>query len=122
MRRLKMPDSFASVSLEHKDAVSEEVDALPVAAIVIEGWSPGGNDHPPSPLVQTHAAPVIHTACGLPGVTAPRIMPKLIRLGDRMEHPAELPRLPIEASNVARRGALPLGDLSPTNDNPVVYH
>src|SRR5262249_50171661 len=121
MRRLEMPDAFASGRIQRQDAVAEQIRSLAIAAVVIEGRRSGRSEDPAALQVDAHAAPIVRRARGLGGFPVPGLVPELAGFGYGVKDPAPLAGARVEAAYVPRRRPIrPFAHVRAANDEVLV--
>ena len=104
MQRLKVPDALARPGVERDRAVREQVVAVPVAAVEVEGGRPESGEDQAAIHVDAEPAPGVRPAAVLPGIAFPRLVAELARTGHGPEPPDLLARADVERPDVPRRG------------------
>src|SRR5438046_9620384 len=102
MDTLKMPDSFACLSIQSNQAICEEIVADAVAAVEIKGGRARWNIDNSTLGIERHPGPIVRCAAGLPGVFGPSAIPKLPGMRNGVKRPAQLAGSNVESANVAR--------------------
>src|SRR5215212_3877481 len=102
VHHLEVPEPTTGARVEGKDAVGEEVVAVPVAAVEVVLPTAGRYVDDAAGLVDRKLAPVIGaTDSGARGV-GPRLGAELAGAWDRPERPDERARSHVEGADVAR--------------------
>ena len=97
MQRLKVPDALARPGVESDRAVGEQVVAMPVAAVEVEGGRSESGEDQAALHVDAEPAPGIGRAAVLPGIAFPGLVSEFARIGARSG--TARPRSPVRTSN-----------------------
>src|SRR3954469_14341827 len=116
MHGLEVPEIFSSRSFHRHQAVAEQVRALMVAAIAVEGWRAEGQIGDAALLVDRQHVPDIDAGTLLPAVTVPTVVEFLTRPRNGMEGPGQLAGADVPGAHVPGR-AFGRGFLRPAADD-----
>src|SRR5437773_12469397 len=100
MDTLKIPDSFACLSIQSNQAICEEIVAGAVAAVEIKGGRARWNMDNSALGVERHPGPIVRCAGGRPGVFGPSAIPNLPGMRRSVNRPSQLARANVEGTNV----------------------
>src|SRR3954471_8303264 len=102
MDRLKVPQPLSCTRVQSEQAVPEQVRALPVRSIQVEGWRPGRRVKDRALFVERHLTPYVRPA-GIPvRVLRPRLIAELARPGNRVKRPHHASGLDVIRPDIAR--------------------
>jgi hypothetical protein len=85
--RLEMPDAFAGAGVERDHRVGEEIVAVPVAAVKIEGGRAGRYEDQSALDIDRRAAPRIRATAVVPGILRPGLVAEFSGPGHGVEAP-----------------------------------
>src|SRR5215472_11189462 len=100
---LKMPDAFARLRLQSKQAVCKQVVANAVGAVEIKCGRARGNVYDSTLGIDRHARPVVSGAARFPGIFRPGVVTELARMRNGVERPAQLAAAHIVGADVTER-------------------
>src|SRR5204863_8660147 len=109
MDTLKMPESFACLSIQSNQAICEEIVADAVAAVEIKCGGARWDIDNSALGIERHTGPIVRCAAGLPGVSGPSAIPKLPGMSNGVKRPVQLAGTNVESVNVARGRGMSLG-------------
>src|SRR4051812_44895349 len=108
MDDLIVPEPFAGPQVERQQTIAEQVGALAVRPVQIEGRRTERKITDAALLVDGDLAPRVGSAGRLPGVGRPRLVSELAGTRNRVEGPLRLTGDHIEGAQVTGRRAIAL--------------
>ncbi len=92
MDRLEVPEPLARSGIEGKQRVGEQIGAVTISAVIVEGWRAGRDEDDAAPFIDRKLSPRVRRPRIAPGFRRPRFIAEFARRRNRVELPGELSR------------------------------